>query len=249
MPGSIPMTTGRCVAARGDHPIHSQSTNPEKIMDTFHRSIYEDIERGNLISLIPSNAQRLLDVGCNKGKFGDSIKKSRDIEIWGIEPEQESALIASERLDHVVTDFFHAGNPIPDNYFDVITFNDSLEHMADPASALELSKKKLRAGGRIHCCVPNIRHIDNLEHLLFEKDWRYEESGIRDRTHLRFFTQKSIVRLFESLGFNVIQTFFISEKWWDSEKKLRRLLYRFFPQFMNDTKYIQIIVIAEPTQP
>ena len=216
-------------------------------MTEFNRPEYEDIDRQPLVLLIPKNTGTLLDVGCNQGGFGLSLKKSMNIEVWGVDPDKEAASVAMKRLDNVITDFFHSDNPIPDNYFDIITFNDSLEHMTDPAAALELSKKKLKKGGRIHCCVPNIRHIDNLEHLLFEKDWRYEEFGVRDKTHLRFFTQKSIIRLFENLGFNIIQTMFINEKWWNSKKLLRRLLYRFFPELMSDTKHIQIVVIAEPS--
>ncbi|KXW57718.1 class I SAM-dependent methyltransferase [Ferrovum myxofaciens] len=212
----------------------------------FDRPKYEDIDRLPLVLLIPKNTKKILDIGCNQGGFGLSLKNLMDIEVWGVEPDEQAATVAKERLDNVIVDFFHSGNPIPDNYFDVITFNDSLEHMPDPASALELCKKKLKTGGRIHCCVPNMRHIDNLEHLFLEKDWRYEEFGIRDKTHLRFFTLKSIVRLFENLELNVVQTMFINEKWWDSKKLLRRLLYRFFPELMSDTKHIQIVVIAEP---
>lgn len=165
--------------------------------------------------------------------------------MWGVEPDPESAAVAGKKLDYVVADYFHDQNPIPDNYFDLITFNDSLEHMIDPAKALELCKRKLKPDGKIHCCVPNIRHIDNLEHLIFEKDWRYEDSGIRDRTHLRFFTEKSIVRLFRDTGFRVVKTVGINEAWWESEKLLRRLFFRFFSHFTSDMRYIQIVVIAK----
>lgn len=218
-------------------------------MIQFDRPEYEDIERKPLLKLVPSRAQRILDVGCNRGGFGKSIKASRNAEVWGVEPDQASARMASEFLDHVVNDFFHEQNPIPDNYFDLITFNDSLEHMPDPAQALDLCRKKLRAGGRVHCCVPNMRHIDNLEHLIFDKDWQYEEHGIRDRTHLRFFTEKSIVRLFHDIGFRVVETIGINEDWWKPEKPFRRLLFRLFPDFTRDMRCIQILVIAEPSQP
>ncbi|MDD5330464.1 MAG: class I SAM-dependent methyltransferase [Sulfuricella sp.] len=216
-------------------------------MSLFDRPDYQDVERQPLVKLVPPSAERILDIGCNRGGFGRSIKAIRDAEVWGVEPDIGAAAVANGRLDHVVADFFQAGNPIPDHYFDLITFNDSLEHMPDPAQALELCRRKLRAGGRIHCCVPNMRQIDNLEHLIFDRDWRYEEQGIRDRTHLRFFTQKSIVRLFQETGFRVVDAFGINEDWWDPRKPMRRLFFRLFPRFTNDMRHIQIVVIAEPS--
>jgi hypothetical protein len=88
--------------------------------------------------------------------------------------------------------------------------------------------------------------VDNLEHLLFERDWRYEDSGIRDRTHLRFFTEKSIARLLSNTGFNVSSLIGINEDWWHEKKRLRRLLFKLFPEFTRDMRYIQFLVIAEP---
>lgn len=214
-------------------------------MDLFERPEYEDGQRTPLLKLVPRSTERILDIGCNRGGFGRSIKAMWPAEVWGVEPDAKSAAVARERLDHVVTDFFHDENPIPDKYFDLITFNDSLEHMIDPAQALELCKRKLRPGGKIHCCVPNMRHIDNLEHLILDKDWRYEEQGIRDRTHLRFFTRKSIARLFQELGFRVVETIGVNESWWDPKKRYRRLFFRLFPSFTRDMRRVQFVVIAE----
>lgn len=212
----------------------------------FERPEYVDGDRRPLLEHVPESARRILDVGCNRGGFGRALRLQRNAEVWGVEPDVESAAAATKCLDHVITDLFDQRNPIPDAYFDLVTFNDSLEHMIDPAGALELAKAKLRPGGRVHCCVPNIRQIDNLEHLLFDKDWRYEDQGIRDRTHLRFFTEKSIVRLFEDTGFRVIETFGINEDWWHSAKWLRRVLFRLFPEYTRDMRYVQFLVIAEP---
>lgn len=214
-------------------------------MISFERPEYQDYTRLDLLKLIPNDTERLLDIGCNLGTFGYSLKSERNVEVWGVEPDSDSASVAKERLDHVVVDIFHERNPLPDEYFDLVTFNDSLEHMEDPAGALELCKRKLRSGGRVHCCVPNMRQIDNLEHLLFDKDWRYEKEGIRDRTHLRFFTEKSITRLFEECGFEIIQTIGTNEKWWDQGKILRRIFFKLFPEFTRDMRYIQIVVMAK----
>lgn len=214
-------------------------------MSNFTRPQYLDTERAALVNAVPRHTRRLLDVGCNAGAFGRALKCSRAIEVWGVEPDQGAADVARGRLDQVVNDFFQTSNPIPEGYFDLVTFNDSLEHMADPAAALSLARTKLAPGGRVHCCVPNVRHISNLEHFLFEKDWRYEDSGIRDRTHLRFFTRISVRRLFEESGFKVIEILGVNEDWWRASSVGRRLLFKLFPRFTEDMRHIQFLVIAE----
>jgi len=214
-------------------------------MNKLQRPVYPDVERKALLELVPSTARTILDVGCNTGAFGYSIKNSRKAEVWGVEPDVPSARVAQERLDRVIIDNFHPGNPLPDKYFDLITFNDSLEHMPDPVMALELCKQKLLPRGKIQCCVPNMRFIDNLEHLIIDKDWCYEEQGIRDKTHLRFFTEKSVKKLFTDTGFHVVKTIGINADWWRKKKIIRRLLFRAFPGYTSDMRHFQIVVMAE----
>jgi 2-polyprenyl-3-methyl-5-hydroxy-6-metoxy-1,4-benzoquinol methylase len=213
-------------------------------MTLLDRPEYGDEARAPLLPLVPPGTQRILDVGCNRGAFGLAIKNMRGAEVWGVEPDQACADVARARLDRVIVDVFRAENPIPDGYFDLVTFNDSLEHMADPTAALVLARAKLGAGGQLLCCVPNVRYVENLEHLLFEKDFRYEMSGIRDQTHLRFFTEKSIVRLVQDNGFEVASVTGINAEWWSSEHRLRRIVFRLLPEFTRDMKCKQIVVLA-----
>ena len=210
----------------------------------FARPEYVDGVRKPLLDLVPMNVKRVLDVGCNKGAFGAALKARQACEVWGVEPDATSAQAAQGRLDRVIVDFFDPRIDLPDRHFDLITFNDSLEHMADPAAALQLALRKLSPGGRIHCCVPNMRHVECVEHLLFQRDWAYEEFGIRDRTHLRFFTQKSIVALFHQQGFRVHEAVLVNEEWWEPGKPMRRLVFRVMPGFTHDMRYKQIVVIA-----
>lgn len=236
------MRTGYSRSASSSARMKTIFLPGEPIME---RPDYPDTSRDSLLQHVPAEARVVLDVGCAKGAFGRALKSAGEREVWGVEPDEASAALAGERLDHVINDFFGPANPLPEQYFDLITFNDSLEHMSDPVMALDLCHSKLKPGGRIHCCVPNVRHIENLEHLILNKDWHYEEMGVRDRTHLRFFTRKSIVALFEERGYRVIDVIGVWEDWWDATKPLRRLLFRFFPEFTRDMRHVQILVIAE----
>jgi hypothetical protein len=49
--------------------------------------------------------------------------------------------------------------------------------------------------------VPNVRYFGNLMNLLLKRDWNYADSGVLDRTHLRFFTEISLKRALNQHGF------------------------------------------------
>ncbi|PKO55843.1 MAG: class I SAM-dependent methyltransferase, partial [Betaproteobacteria bacterium HGW-Betaproteobacteria-21] len=177
-------------------------------------SPYDDSSRIEMHEFVSSDADRVLDVGCHSGMFGRALKAARAIEVWGLEINPESATVASSHLDQVINAPFSDSAPIPDNYFDVIVFNDVLEHIIDPWAALTLAKLKLRSGGTVVASIPNFRHIENMIHLIKERDFRYELDGVRDKTHLRFFTKVSALRLFEESGFEVVRIVGINEDWW-----------------------------------
>ena len=132
---------------------------------------------------------------------------------------------------------------MPDGYFDVITFNDSLEHFSDPMPALQLCKTKLAPGGSIICSFPNVRYIDNVIHFLVDMDWKYEDAGILDYTHLRFFTKKSMERWFVDAGYKIESITGIKQHYWSGKKIF--LLRLFFGKYVEDMKYLNYVVVAK----
>ena len=193
---------------------------------------------------VPDSCRTLLDVGCAGGAFGAGIKEDRQIEVWGVEPIEKVAKQARERLDHVVAAAFDQTADIPNAYFDVVLFNDSLEHFPDPFPPLELAKQKLRPGGFVVASIPNVRYIRNVRHFLFEKDWKYTDKGILDRTHLRFFTLKSMQRTFVEAGYDVSSITGINSHRWNLPAIL--LLRLIMGRFIADMRYPQFVVVAQP---
>jgi trans-aconitate methyltransferase len=147
----------------------------------------------------------LLDVGCGFGGFGAALKAERpDLRVWGIDSAAEVVTRATEGLDHFVLGSFP--DDVPDQTFDCITFNNSLEHLADPWHGLRVAKERLNSGGTIVVALPNVRQYSIIRMLAFEGKWEYREQGIMDRTHLRFFTRRSALVLFDECGFHVEHT-------------------------------------------
>jgi len=160
--------------------------------------------RPEMLQFVPNTAEKVLDIGCSEGRFGELLKNRQTTEVWGVEPHTASAKFADRRLDNVYVGTVEENiDYLPNAYFDVITCNDVLEHMADPSSVLTLLYQKLVPGGCVVASLPNMRYWETLYQLIFKKDWEYTSCGILDRTHLRFFTQKSMNRLFTDAGYEV----------------------------------------------
>lgn len=162
--------------------------------------------RSEMLKFIPKQAVNILEVGCGEGNF-ISLLKSDKRELWGIEINSEAAQKATEVCNYVLSgDFNSVYEQLPVNHFDCIVFNDVLEHMYLPWEVLSMSKKLLRSEGVIVSSIPNFRYISNLiTEIVFEGEFRYKPNGgILDDTHIRFFTSKSILRMYNDLGFNVL---------------------------------------------
>jgi 2-polyprenyl-3-methyl-5-hydroxy-6-metoxy-1,4-benzoquinol methylase len=164
---------------------------------------YYQNPRLDLLPYIPSQGPRLLDVGCGEGAFALMLKRERGYtEAWGMELDDKAAEIAATRLDRVLHgDVVQTLNDLPDAFFNLVCMNDILEHLVWPEEFLKRLKPKLAQDARIFCSVPNIRQYRLLWNLLQHQDFEYTESGILDRTHLRFFTRKTFLSMLERAGY------------------------------------------------
>lgn len=209
---------------------------------------YPHLARREMLAFLPKTCPRLLDVGCNTGAFGEAVKLARPgTEVWGVEPDGGAAERARKHLDHVQQGFFDGSLSLPSGHFDAISFNDVLEHMPDPWAALHHARNLLTPEGVVVVSLPNLLHLDTIWPLLHDHDFRYESSGVRDRTHLRFFTRVSALRMFEECGYEVLSVTGINEQWWNTSLK-RRLTYRFFGRWLTETKFVQYAFVARPAR-
>lgn len=155
-----------------------------------------------LAELVPV-AARVLDVGCGTGSVSRIIADTRDAKIIGIEPDSCRAAAARARGLEVHEELFTPAVLQLLEPFDVIVFADVLEHVADPGNFLQLAHRALLPGGRVIASVPNVAHWSVRVDLLRGR-FDYQPTGIRDATHLRWFTAESVRRLFESSGLRVV---------------------------------------------
>ena len=208
--------------------------------------VYSDHSRNEMLKYVPSDAKKILDVGCSTGNFGKLIKSEQTSEIWGVEIDPDAAEIASQRIDNVICGAFNSELELPENNFDCIIFNDVLEHMIDPYAALRYAKKLLSVDGKIVASIPNVRFFENIWLLIVNKSWEYLDSGILDRTHLRFFTKKSIAMMFEQQGYKIELLEGINEIGMTAPHLARkfRILHKLTLRNIEDMRWTQFAVVA-----
>lgn len=148
-------------------------------------------------------ARAVLDVGCSAGGLARALV-ARGAIVDGIEYDPEAAAEARSVCRTVL-----CGNlddmdlALPQGEYDVALLGDIVEHLRDPTAVLRRLRPLLKPGGRIVVSTPNIANWSmRLMHLAGR--WEYTDRGIMDRTHLRFFTHRTVRRMVEDAGFQVI---------------------------------------------
>lgn len=199
--------------------------------------------RTEMLEVIPLQARRVLEIGCGNGSFGERLKTERNVEVWGIERDRTAVAMARAKLDRVIEgDVLEELTRLADERFDCVICNDVLEHLVDPYSVLTAIKSLLNPTGLVVCSIPNIRYFRNFFAFVVKGDWHYEESGIMDKTHLRFFTRKSILDTFIALGYSIEQLDGINATTSWRVKLLNFATLGFF----DDTRYLQYRCVAKP---
>ena len=166
---------------------------------------FEEINNG-ILKWIPAspapNSSVVLDVGCGQGSLGEAITQ-RGHSVWGIEANAEAADKARGRLAQLVQEDITAVDQIRKKLgtqkFDIIVFSDLLEHLPDPFSIFKSYMDFLKPGGTVLVSVPNALVWTNRFAFLFGR-FEYADTGVMDRTHLRFFTFKTARRFVRAAG-------------------------------------------------
>lgn len=169
---------------------------------TVHHCYYQaDSELRLLVSRLVAGSGTILDVGCGAGYFA---RRLRNCLVDGVEVHEKSALEATRYSRRIISGSIESQGVrarIVDNY-DAILCIDVLEHLQDPWDTLAFLAGRLKPSGMIILAIPNVAHISNRLHLA-RGQFEYEDEGIRDRTHLRFFTYSTATSLPEYAALRV----------------------------------------------
>lgn len=168
-------------------------------------SLQNDCGSRGLVYRAISSDSYVLDVGCDTGRFGEALHLEKNCIVHGIELDLDAAEIAKSRIDRVITRAIKNEDSFEGlGEYDAVLFLDVLEHLENPWAVLKGAFKALKLGGNIHVVVPNVAHIAIVRRLI-QGQFEYTQHGSMDRTHLRWFTRKSIKQALEEAGFINVQ--------------------------------------------
>lgn len=151
--------------------------------------------------------KRVLEVGCATGYFTKALS-DRGCKVVGIEYDAEAAAIAEKWAERVVVGDLDAGTlweELEGEQFDAVTFGDVLEHLRDPLATLRAAAKRLKPSGIFAISVPNVAHGD-VRMALLQGAFPYHQTGLLDRTHIRFFTKVGLQDLIKEAGLVLVET-------------------------------------------
>lgn len=204
---------------------------------------YFDGSREDMKKYLPDHPKRSLEFGCGDGGFSSELKKRFGTETWAVELDETAAAKAAERLDKVIkADATEAIVKLPDNYFDLVLFFDILEHLADPYNLLSRITAKMTKEGIVVASIPNVRYWRVLVELAAHGNWEYKSHGVLDKTHLRFFTRKSIEMMFTEAGFKTLTM----EGIHPTRSKTFKIANVIFLNSLADARYKHFAVVARP---
>ena len=149
-------------------------------------------------ALVPENS-KVLELGCATGFMGRYFCRRRHCQVIGVDinPAVKPDIVGNLNLAATWTKI-KKFQP-----FDLVFASAIIEHLPNPEATLQLIKAVLKPEGMLIITAPNVAHW-RLRLKLLCGHWDYEDYGLLDRTHLRFFTYFSFQKLIRSAGFKVI---------------------------------------------
>ena len=167
--------------------------NNQKFLNYYYNKIKTEIEK------IKPAKGTILDIGCSAGFF---LNIMEGWERHGTEIADKFGLMAKEKIgDNIYIGSFE-DYPVKENYFDVITLQDVLDHFINPAENLKKCYKMLKPGGLLVIKVHNIS-------CLYAKIKGANFYAIIPPVHLFYFNEKSLKYILNRVGLKFLKSKFI----------------------------------------
>lgn len=125
--------------------------------------------------------------------------------------------------------------------FDIIILGDVLEHLIEPEKALKKLIPLLNKDGHIYISLPNIRYFKAMYHIFFKGDFKYEQEGVLDKTHIRFFCKKNMKELIKDNSELELVKIDSNMKHLKSKKGLiNKITLGFFEAFLSSQYFLKV---------
>jgi 2-polyprenyl-3-methyl-5-hydroxy-6-metoxy-1,4-benzoquinol methylase len=175
---------------------------------------YFDNVNPTILQLVDRSMLRICEFGCGGGALAAAIRAKNPEKIYyvGLEVDEAAISRAKPHLDLAIEcnldliPFWENNEVIsqslPNEYFDCVIFGDVLEHLREPENVLRQAVSKLKPGGVVIACIPNVQHWTVFANLILGS-WPQMDSGIFDRTHIRWFALGDMVAMLNRVELSI----------------------------------------------
>lgn len=177
-----------------------KSSVPVSPLDGSKGHSYFAQDRAEFLTWVGGSPQTVLDIGCGAGASAGWYRGQGAKTVVGVELDPAAANVARQRFDDVYTEGVESAVPKIRDHFDLIVCADVLEHLVDPWSIVRQLSGNAHAETRLAVSIPNIRYVGAVARIVAGRGFEYDESGIFDSTHLRFFTPRDVDYLLRQGG-------------------------------------------------
>jgi 2-polyprenyl-3-methyl-5-hydroxy-6-metoxy-1,4-benzoquinol methylase len=159
----------------------------------------------NKVLKLVSSGSEVLEIGCASGVQSRVLKEELGCRITGVEINPLAAEDARPFCENLIVgniEEIDLSEDLGNKRYDFILLVDVLEHLLNPKETLVKILPFLKDDGRLITSIPNIAHAAicwELAHGRFD----YQEYGLLDNTHIRFFTKKNIYKMFEDANYRI----------------------------------------------
>jgi 2-polyprenyl-3-methyl-5-hydroxy-6-metoxy-1,4-benzoquinol methylase len=165
-----------------------------------------------VVRMVGAN-KRVLEIGAGPGSITRVLTHNNNCTVTALERDQSAIKKLSSFCEKVIhADLNDPTWPylIPNEpVFDVLVCADVLEHVYEPTTVLSAIAKLLGPEASLVVSLPHVGH-SAIHACLFDSDFEYRDSGLLDRTHIRFFGLTNIAELFSGAGLKIVEAEFVT---------------------------------------
>ena len=168
--------------------------------------------------LLVTPGSTVLDVGAADGSVARPLA-ARGCRVWAIELDAAAAAKARSSCERVIVgdvEQLDLDAALEGQRFDFVLLLDVLEHLRDPLALLERLRDRVAPGGRVIASIPNVTH-GAVRLSLMSGAFTYTETGLLDRTHLRFFDRRGAENLFADARLRIVERLRVTRELTETE--------------------------------
>ena len=209
------------------------------IFESAH-SGYQEIYT-EVLKLTKGYSGRYLDLGAGQGKLTERLIEQGHRDVYACDKHPEYFRVNGLSCQHC--DLNYEALPFADNFFDVVTCTEVIEHIENPRHLLREIHRVLKTKGRVIISTPNSLSLRGRLSFLFRGYSSYlkkleceEESA-----HITMITRVDLLRIFRELGFGLVRIIYTH----GAIPKLSISWQTVFPFLKGELFSDTIILIAE----